>query len=341
MAANSFIEYVEKYKSDFKQEKKINVANFFKKYFAEKTPIKMKITYNENFQCSIKKARDCIIANLNLNPFFEKITYSLDDITSISSLLLDSKEYANENQQAQILFLLHLSKSNLGFIIEFFREIKTIQLISTGIEYKDEYDTLFENLINNKYVKKIISKVVKDISGKEIMFDFNFCKVEYFDTSIQGLNGFAGLDKIYISNMEQKNLSGLYKNYSQWKKIVIQKCNFARLVLHEMTHVILRRAINDFNLSSPKIFEANTDAILPVSYDGSIEAGVMAEKVLFKDKIDWQKSAESPNLNVEYCSSFLSSLLNEQEVIFDLKLSGVVVNDSKFAIMAVDFNFKD
>ena len=116
------------------------------------------------------QARDCIIANLNLNPFFEKKTYSLDDITSISSLLLDSKEHANENQQAQILFLLHFSKSNLDFIIEFFREIKTIQLISTGIEYKDEYDTLFENLINNKYVKKIICKVVKDISGHHVRF---------------------------------------------------------------------------------------------------------------------------------------------------------------------------
>jgi hypothetical protein len=33
--------------------------------------------------------------------------------------LLGSKENANENQQAQILFLLHLSKSNLGFIIYF------------------------------------------------------------------------------------------------------------------------------------------------------------------------------------------------------------------------------
>ncbi len=103
----------------------------------------------------------------------------------------------------------------MDFITDFFCEIKTILLISTDILYKDEYYKLFENLINNKYVKKIICKVVRDFSGKEITFDFNFCIIEYFTSDIGGLNGFAGMGRVYISYSEQAKLYKLLDNYSE------------------------------------------------------------------------------------------------------------------------------
>jgi hypothetical protein len=252
---------------------------------------------------------------------------------------LDSKENANENQQAQLFFLLHVSKSKWDFITTFFNKINKLQLISDSFLYKNEYNTLFDHLINNKYVKKIICKVVKDLSGKEITSDFNFCQVAYFDSNIFGLNGFAGMDKIYISYSNQEKLYILLGKYFKCEELVILKCNFVRLFLHVMTDVILRRHLNDFNLSSPKISEENIDETQSFSYDKAIKDGLVAEKELFNAVIDWERSALSSKLNVAYCSSFMNSLLKEEEVSFNIELSGVVLNESEPTIMAADYNF--
>ena len=111
-----------------------------------------------------------------------------------------------------------------------------------------------------------------------------------------------------------------------------------RLILHEQTHVILRKTLNDFNLSSPKIFEPtrNEAALVSCAKPNMIEAGNMSEKELFGGKIDCTGTATSTNFNNEYCSDFLSKLMKNQRTEFNIKSSGVVLNKSKQLIMAVD-----
>ncbi len=338
MAADAFVCFVKNLPGDFKS---VDVEDFFKSYFSTTTPIKMKMKYRDNIQDSIKHARNCIITNLYLNKFFQKKAYALTYIEPICTLLLDTKEIANDNQQAQIIFLLHLSKAELDrtkfvYFENFFRKINTIQLTTSDFQFKDECNTLFNSLKNNKIIKKIIRKVVKDISGKETTLDLDLFQVAYFDSHIDGLNGFAGLDKIYISRTEQQNLHLLSENYSENEKLLISKLNFTRLVLHEITHIILRKSLNDFNISSPKLFEATNHTY---STKTSIEAGIFAENELFNARINWKKSATSSKLNIAYCSSFMDNLMKDQEDNFNIELAAVELIHSQATIMAVDYDY--
>ena len=344
MAANSFIDYVRNIKKD---NDSINVENFFKSYCLNSTPIKMKMKYHDNVQDSIKEARNCIISNLNLNIYFQKKAYKLSRIEEICRVLSESQENANDDQQAQIIFLLHLSKAKFDFneikyFEYFFGLIRSIQMKTKEFQYKDEYDVLFNSLKNNKIIKKIVCDIVYDISRKKVNYDFNLCNIEYFESKIAGLNGFAGFNKIYISKSEQFNLyefSGFSSTkYTEAEKFVILKCNFTRTLLHEMTHVILRKTLNDFNMSSPKTYEATSQLSTTITNETAIEAGILAEKRLFNERIDWKMSAKSEHLNLAYCSSFIEKLFVEQDDTFDFRLAGVVLNDSAILIMGVDIN---
>ena len=118
--------------------------------------------------------------------------------------------------------------------------------------------------------------------------------------------------------------------------------------MHEATHVALRSTLEDFNVSSPPLYAASlmknerssgyaTSTVDPKL--GFIEAGVLAEKELFGCRIDWKKSDQ--NINAVYLNEFLGKFLNEKEMEFDAKKSGVSVNYSEPICMAIDMIFEE
>ena len=299
MAADSFINYVNNLAKDLRS---IDIADIFQNHFSPSPPVQIKIKYGGNVQDFVGQARNCIISNLKLNPFFEKKTYERKHIQAICSLLLDCKENVSDDQLAQIIFLLHSSKGKLDskYFAYLFSNLSTIQLTTSDLE--DEYTKIFNCLKNNDQIKSIIHKVVNEISGEVETFDFDLCKVAYFKSNIRVLSGFAGLDTIYVSESQQENLNMASDSYSYVEKLIILKCNFIRLVLYETTHIALRTILKGFNLTNSNIDEGNFQAVAKVSYDRSLEAGLMSEKELFTDRIDWIKSVMNSKLNTAYLS---------------------------------------
>ena len=338
MAAEEFLTHFEKLNTN---KEKINIQDF-KNYFSTKTPIKMKMIYSQDIKDSIKQARNCIIGNLFINPYFLKAN-ELDQksIKEICSLLKNTESSANDNQIAHLLFLLHLSKSNLknvGRFQNFFNNFNSIDLKNCENEsWYNECNGLFNSLITNKIIKQIINKVIKEISSKDASFDCSV-NITFFTSSTYPytVNGFAGINQVYISKTEIEKLLILINlscEYSSDDKNLILKLYLTRLFLHELTHVILRKTLNDFNLSSPNIFESTHQEA-----DASclIEAGILAEKELFGGKIDWKKTVAFSNVNVVYCSTFLQNLLNNQKTVFSIELSRAIISDLPQLIMAVD-----
>ena len=216
MAAEAFINFFEKLPKDVKL---IKLQDFFKSYFSVTTPIKMKINYSDNINNCIKEARNCIIRNWSINPFFLiEDGFEREMVQSICELLVSTKEQADDNQIAQIIFLLHLSKSNLDcknipFFYSFYGNIKTIKL-QTSIKLQinenevtlNDFSCLFSMLSKSKIIQNLVNKVVKNICTREPNFDYNSCKLAYFNSDLVELNGFAGINQIYVSSSEIKRL---------------------------------------------------------------------------------------------------------------------------------------
>lgn len=342
MAAEAFISYFEK---NNKNDESILIQDFFKSYVSTGTPVKMRMNYNGNENDLMKQARNCLIGNLIINPFVIKEDgYSQKSIESLYSLLRATVDHANEDEIAQLLFLLYCSNSNINckHFEYFFENMSSIHLTTNEEKflYKVDPKNLFNSLKNNKIIQNIVNKVVKDLSGKNANFDYNSCKLTFFNSNLKDLNGFAGINRIYVSISALKDIY-LKSIYSNEDTFLILKMSLIRLILHEMTHVVIRHTINDFNLSSPKIHEnshqkTEADACKATKL---IEAGECSEKELFNGKINWRTSAATKNLNLEYCSNFLNKLMSNQMVDFSIASSGALLYASPTIIMAVDYDF--
>lgn len=90
---------------------------------------------------------------------------------------------------------------------------------------------------------------------------------------------------VQLLNLFYLNLS---KKYQHDDKITILNLIFAKMVVHEITHVALRYTSLDFNISS-STFNDQSDKEKTLKLD---ESGCIAENLLFKAKINWIESAE-------------------------------------------------
>ena len=90
-----------------------------------------------------------------------------------------------------------------------------------------------------------------------------------------------------------KKYNKFYSNTED--RLVIFKLNLIRLISHEIAHVALRHALNDFKISTPTLNESNENEMLK-TID---EAGCLAEKRLFKGSIDWVELANK-GFNLSY-----------------------------------------
>jgi len=333
MSANKFVKFFESSTNE------ISFEDFFKlDFFTNSTPEKSVIKYSGETKSVMKQIRNAIFSNLRINEFFTKRPlYENQDIGPFYQLIRDTTNDFNDNQKAQLILLLHLSKSNADMDIfrTFFHSTCTIKITNGMDQFNQEAKTLFSRLLENDRIQMIIKDVVKEISGSNSNGEFNSIKFTYYRSNIVGLKGFAGINKIYISVNELDRKIGELNDNNLSKKIDLFKLKFTALVLHECTHVILRSSLDDFNISSPKVLEENKNAKKDRS--SYVEAGILSVKKLFNAVIDWDESAEK-GFNLDYCSEFLEKFLNNEQVEFDLNKADVVISTRVPLLMAVDYS---
>ena len=321
--------------------------NFFNDFFSNKTPTKDKILTETNELVIASNARNSIFKNLYLNESFrkaDKCGFIAESLVPLYNIIKSSKESIDENKVAQLLFILHVSKgdfSNEAFKL-IFQEVDQLKIITPNTNNEAipvvEMNDFFKLLMKNKRVLKIISETVKEISNTDLAYDISSTKLKYFKIKLDELKGFAGVDTIYLNLIKLKyfwnQLDSL--NYSLEDIIIFFKLSFTRLVIHELAHVALRNTIKDFNLSAPVIFLSSNK----IKNSTIMEAGIIAEKKVFKERIDWDKTIEN-GFNIEYCKNFLNSFLKYDldenvDLEFNLEISKVTLNLNNPIFMAID-----
>ena len=174
-------------------------------------------------------------------------------------------------------------------------------------------------IVNNNQVKLTAINEVKKITNlKSIEYDFTKLQLQYFKSFITNLNGYAGINTVYTSiDYIYYFYSYLFK-FNKNEKLIILKLNFFRLVLNEMTHVILRNSLNDINDSTTELIKSNKTQLTSGKNDKIFEeAGIMSENKIFGGKINWIDSAKEDNFNIKYCTSILQNLEENLNITFD------------------------
>ena len=342
--ANQFI-------CDYDTNKSFSFKTFFKKYYGpDKTPIKDKMQFgnNTNEILILKSARNIIFKNLSLNKAFllaeeespRSIAQKREVYEQLNLLMINTKDEISASQKAQILFLIHLSKLSAPSetYCELFRSVNTIRIENdiTGYIFSGNLATVFQKLITNAQIIQTINEVIETVTRSKSTYDISSTKLTYFETIFSHLYGFAGINEIYL-NIEMLNLfySELLNKYQHDDKITILNLIFAKIVVHEITHVALRYTFNDFNISTPTFNDQN-DKETTLKLD---EAGCITENILFKARIDWIESAEK-GFNLDYCKSFMQRFLNNDKVDFDHLSSETTIDDSDYACVAFSMSLK-
>lgn len=338
MIANEFINYFKKNSNDLKFEFK----NFKFETLDQLTPNKMEIQFTADLCDSSNQLRDCIISNLGLNPYFYQINgFRTNHIKKFVELLEDCDNVRlNKSQIARLSFLIHLSKSVCETSDEwesFFYCVSSLIIADEKyFDLKSQLKEFYQQIISSKIINERLIKITEQITGHQAK-NFNCKNVElcFFNSPIVGLNGFAGLDCIYVSLDEIRTfIVRLESNLNKDSVNKVVKLNFTRLVVHEICHVLVRRFLNNFNASSLKIFNFEDKQKIVTIY----EAGVLAEKEIFEERISWLKSVFGSAFNLNYCYNFLEKILTGEDLKFDLDFSGCVLNTNKIKLMAIEFD---
>lgn len=304
----------------------------FKKFFHEfyqneSTATKNELNYSNAIDF-IKQARNVIFKNLSINQSFLKADgFRFDIIKNFYQVMVNSKNNIDQDSRAVILLLLHLSKCNLfdntawSLIFESIDSIIITE--SMDINFVPQLKSLYDSLVESVNFKKILSELIKDLTNQELVYNLQETKLTFFTCNLKGLNGFAGYNEIYVNLNE---LISLYLNLSE-EKISVMKLDFTRLIIHEMAHVALRSTTKDFNISTCALIESSNNSV-----------GIIAEKMLFKVRINWRESANICDLN--YCNDFLENLLNNKSssLNFETNKANVKLNEFIPLLSAVDYN---
>lgn len=157
MAAKSFTDYYEKY-----QASEFSFEYFRTEIFLLMSPKKMKLTTNTDQTILVALLRDAIVSNLGFNPYFYKFDFLHQELAKLHKILINSQNLVlNQNQIAQLIFLLHLSKANINDKNTwnyFFLHLETIIIIETNeLLHKIGLNEFFHQLKNcKKFTDKIL-----------------------------------------------------------------------------------------------------------------------------------------------------------------------------------------
>ena len=337
MISQKFITYFKENSKELKFEFK----NFKFETLDQLTPYKMEISFSTDLSHFSNQLRDCIVSNLGLNPYFyQKNVFKTDHVKKLVELLEDCENVKlNKSQIARLSVLVHLSKSICDTSDEwgsFFYGISTLTIADEKYFYlKSQLEEFYHQITSSKIINKRVIQVAELVTGLQannlICKNVELC---FFNSSIVGMNGFAGFDCIYVSLDEIRAfITRLESRLNQESIYRVVKLNFTRLVVHEICHVFVRRSLNNFNASSPKVSNLEGNQ----RNDQIFEAGVLSEKKFFEERISWLKSVFNSAFNLNYCFSFLEKILADEDLKFDFKISGCVLNTNKIKLMAIDF----
>ncbi|RNA06055.1 hypothetical protein BpHYR1_026060 [Brachionus plicatilis] len=347
MAACKFIAFLKKQNGCF------DFKIFKKDYLVQLSPNKTSISYHASPNDTAFLFRDSIVANLALNEYFYQDVHEVSSFNYFCQLLEETElGITNENQIARLTLLLHVSKSLIDDQVlwdNIFQIIPTLE-IDDQIEFifKNDLIDLFNGIKSNqKIVRKINQTIISIIGLQEVKFDYSSLKIKFFKFSISELNGFAGLDCVYIGiDAIRRFVCELRQDFDNEQKLKIFLINMFRLIIHEICHVALRKVVKNFNASSPTLItqrkqQSNSDSFKKNAQ--IFEAGVLCEKIFFSERIDWALSSKSTRFNFAYCENFFEKLLSKSEAElpqFDFNKSGCIRDTSKFLFMAIDYSRK-
>ena len=187
-------------------------------------------------------------------------------------------------------------------------------------------------------MKEISIDVIQKISGFAATdYDFSKIKLNFFKSSIPGLNGFAVIDSIYVSYNQLRlfnacmNKNCLLDSNSNLTIFENNKLNCLRLVQHEIAHVVLADIADDVNISVPDIFTKINSLKADIE-----ESGLLAEIEHFGGRINWIKSSESNNLDINYCKYYIKKVEDNEFEKFDCNKAKVELYSD--ACMTVDIS---
>ena len=111
MAAKSFVRYFESLPNETEL---FHFKDFFQ-ILQSQTPTKTKLFSSGNIRNTLRQAQDCIVNNLHLNTsLIEQDCYFKEVVEPLYQLLKEITKEPTEDQIAQIIFMLHGSKTNLS-----------------------------------------------------------------------------------------------------------------------------------------------------------------------------------------------------------------------------------
>lgn len=336
MAANAFINYYEAHQN----KKEINLKNFLINQFVNKTPVKLKVIYNSdsNFASSIK---ECILNNLFLNDCFTNNSMEVASLKGLYKLFKKTNEQIGETEMAQLISCLHFSKGVINFerFEHYFSILDSLKVVDfTEFEYFSDLNDFFNHVIKNQHLMNQIENAILDITSSKSSYQFENTQLKFFKLNGNILNGFAGINTIYINTAlftsftKDFFFTTRYTNKDDVK--VILKMQFLQIIVHEIIHVAVRFMKNDMNISSPKDLQKERQVTKPID-----EAGTYVERVVFGNTICWYESALK-DLNIEYCKQYLNELLSNFKPNFEIEKAKVVIDNEPATIMGISYNYK-
>ena len=348
MATKKFIQFYENSECTF------DFNNFFQNVFEHQSPVrsnKQKVECNIPINVILQNLCDSVLGNLFQNDSFKsmvKIQVPLPYLQPFYKLVktvYESDRNYNDDIMPKLILYLHMSKckfDNFRFM-DFFLRIDSVRICSqldkNYFWFVSELESLYLKVVNNNQIRETAMDVVKKITRLlTVTYDFKALQLKFFSTTIGGLNGFAGINTIYVSI---NSLHGFYQQLNvkldKDNSFIILKLNFLRLVLHEMAHVILRNFLNDVNVSTPDELK-KSKLKEPVSESQNMveEAGIMAEIHFFGARINWCESIKNSEFNIQYCADFLKRFEENQKVKFDIDVAKIEKCRDEPSLMAID-----
>ena len=341
--AEGFLKYFE----SCQVSKKFRFVEYFDQQFSNKSPIKYRVKYNNCKESLLLSICNSVLKNLQLNAFFQIMAKEeLVDLNLYENLYQLFKEalYKNndENCLPKLLLYLHMSKGSFSkdAFQDFFQSIISLQLINNDYNSKfdqlkvDELKALYLKLIKNTRVQQCSSDAIQLVNGcRPLNYDYNKLKLYFFTAAFDfiSLNGYAGIDSIYISLSELLRFNNTLSDQLNLNaKSTIVKLNFVRIVQHEITHVILRDLADDMNVSTSDVLSKNKFNLV------NKEAGILAEVEHYGGRINWIKSSYLVNFNMQYCEYYLRKIEADEYEKFDRKKAGVIEYTNQINFMALD-----
>ncbi|CAF0834858.1 unnamed protein product [Brachionus calyciflorus] len=308
---------------------------------------KMRLNFSEDGVTIFTLSKEAIIRNFCLNSFSKNNSeFALPILKELYEFL--KEDNFSEDTLAQSIFLLHVSKadcSNIssGVATDFFNTVftrfRTIQIsIHRHLAFFYELQEIFSIIIESQAMQNdLINAVDQVIENSGESFDFKKLSLFIFDSDLCDLNGYSGKDKIYInSNPILSLLNGdKYKDFNINEKEIVFKIDSIRLIVNEISQIIIRSRLGDLNTSSPFLTKDKTGQ----KYKNVAECGLEIEKSFFQQLIDWRLSLSSHVINFSYCEEFLKNFMQNRVIKFDSTKAKFKLRDHKDQIaMGFDYN---